>query len=100
VNVGDFYPKNLSRPIQAFAMQRPGTPPATTAVSGPIWERPSIAVLPFAFDHGESDNAYFASALSEGIVHVLSGLDELLVISQGSTLSYSGQQPDVRMIGR
>lgn len=100
VSVGDFYPKNLSRPIQAFVMHRPGMPPAPTATSWRGGERPSIAVLPFAFDHGDSDNSYFAGGLIEGIIHVLSGLDELLVVSQGSTLSYSGPRPDVRVVGR
>jgi adenylate cyclase len=99
VSVGDFYPRNLSRPIQAFVVHRYSTPPVPTAISWDRRERPSIAVLPFAFDAGESDNAYFASGLIEGIIHVLSGLDELLVMSQGSTLNYSGQRYDMRVVG-
>lgn len=99
VSVGDFYPKNLSRPIQAFVMHPLGTRPAPASISSPGQERPSIAVLPFSFD-GDSENAYFAGGVIEGIIHVLSGLDELLVISQGSTVAYAGQRPDVRVVGR
>lgn len=100
VSVGDFYPKNLSRPIQAFVMHRQGVRPAPTAVPWQGRERPSIAVLPFAFDAADNDNAYFAGGVIEGIIHVLSGLDELMVVSQGSTLRYASARPDVRVVGR
>ena len=102
VSVGDFYPKNLSRPIQAFVMHRHGTSPAATASSAHGRERPSIAVLPFSVASAcnDNDSAYLAGGVIEGIIHVLSGLDELLVVSQGSTVAYAGQRPDVRTVGR
>jgi adenylate cyclase len=102
VSVGDFYPKNLSRPIQAFVMHRHGTPPASTTRSARDQGRPSIAVLPFSVSSACNDNesAYLAGGVIEGIIHVLSGLDELLVIAQGSTLAYAVQRPDVRVVGR
>jgi TolB-like protein len=102
VSVGDFYPKNLSRPIQAFVMHRRGMPPAPTTASPHGRERPSIAVLPFsvACNDNDNDSAYLAGGVIEGIIHTLSGLDELLVISQGSTVAYAGQRPDVRVVGR
>jgi adenylate cyclase len=62
-------------------------------------ERPSIAVLPFAHAGGDHDDAYFAEGVIEGIIHVLSGLDELLVISQGSTHAYAGRRPCARWGG-
>lgn len=102
VSVGDFYPKNLSRPIQAFVLHRHGSPPAPAAISQHNRERPSIAVLPFSVVSAcnDNDSAYLAGGVIEGIIHVLSGLDELLVISQGSTVAYAGQRPDVRAVGR
>ena len=101
VSVGDFYPKNLSRPIRAFVMHSHRTQPVRSIVAPESRERPSIAVLPFSFDGGsDSENAYFAAGVIEGIIHVLSGLDELLVISQVSTLAYAGQRPDARAVGR
>ncbi len=62
--------------------------------------RPSIAVLPFREDAAGADNAYFGDGLVDNIIHGLSGLKELVVISRGSTSGYSQGPIDVRTIGR
>jgi len=99
-SIGDFYPKNLSRPIKAFVVHPHGAATAAAITPAHGLERPSIAVLPFAHAGADQDDAYFAEGVIEGIIHVLSGLDELLVISQGSTHAYAGRRPDVRKVGR
>ncbi|GJE13580.1 adenylate/guanylate cyclase domain-containing protein [Methylobacterium longum] len=99
-SVGDFFPKNLSRPIRAFVVHPHNAPAAavTTAASG--MDRPSIAVLPFRHLGADPEDAILAEGAIEGIIHTLAGLDNLLVISQGSTQAYAGQRPDARDVGR
>jgi adenylate cyclase len=99
-SIGDFYPKNLSRPIQAFSVHVHGAPTVSPVNGQQNWERPSIAVLPFQYVGDDPEYAYFAEGLIEGIIHPLSGLDGLLVISQSSTHAYAGKRPDVRHVGR
>ena len=100
-SLGEFYPKNLTRAVHAFAVRAHGMP--TFAPAGPprqSLECPSIAVLPFRSIGGGPDEAHFAEGIIEGIIHLLSGLDGLLVISHGSTHAYAGTQPNVRDVGR
>jgi TolB-like protein/class 3 adenylate cyclase len=105
-DLGELYLRNILRPIHAFslrvvedaAQQQPGRPaPALDRASD---ARPSIAVLPFRKDHTDPDEAYFADGIIEGIVHVLSGLEGLFVISRGSTLGYAGATFNARAVGR
>jgi class 3 adenylate cyclase/tetratricopeptide (TPR) repeat protein len=98
-DIGDFYPKNLSRPIRAFAVRPLGAPGAPAPPRSSQAEHPSIAVLPFRHA-GRGEDAYLAEGLIEGVIHVLSGLDGLLVISHGSTHGYAKRRPDVREVGR
>ncbi|MBX9699001.1 MAG: adenylate/guanylate cyclase domain-containing protein [Acetobacteraceae bacterium] len=99
VDIGELRLKNISRPIRAFSLRaaaRPALPPAQAGSDG----RPSIAIVPFhAASRGRSD-AYFAEGIIEGIIHVLSGLREVFVLSQGSTLAYAGPAVDPRRVGR
>ena len=52
-------------------------------------DRPSIAVLPFRMSASDPRQAYFEDGIIEGIVHVLSGLDGLFVVSRGSALAFA-----------
>jgi len=63
-------------------------------------DRPSIAVLPFRKDAADPQEAYFADGLVEGIVHVLSGLERIVVISRGSALAVAETTVDPREVGR
>jgi TolB-like protein/Tfp pilus assembly protein PilF len=63
-------------------------------------ETPSIAVLPFRGDPDRPDDRYFAEGIIEGIVHVLSGLEGLTVLSLGTSLAQAGHDLDVRAVGR
>lgn len=63
-------------------------------------DRPSIAVLPFRKDGTDPQEAYFADGVVEGIVHVLSGLERILVISRGSALAVAETTVDPREVGR
>jgi len=63
-------------------------------------DRPSIAVLPFRKDGADPQEAYFADGVVEGIVHVLSGLERIVVISRGSALAVAETTVDPREVGR
>ncbi len=72
---------------------------AKVVTPGPT-EMPSIAVLPFRGDPDRPDDRYFAEGIIEGIVHVLSGLEGLTVLSLGTSMAQAGNDADVRKVGR
>jgi TolB-like protein len=60
----------------------------------------SIAVLPFENLSEEKENAFFADGIQDDILTNLSKIGELKVISRTSVMSYRGQTPNVREIGK
>ena len=63
-------------------------------------ERPSIAVLPFRKDYADPQEAYFADGIIEGIVHVISGLERLIVVSRSSALAVAATTVEARAVGQ
>jgi TolB-like protein len=63
-------------------------------------DRPSIAVLPFRKHYTDPQEAYFADGIIEGIVHVLSGLERVLVVSRHSALAVAASTVEARAVGR
>jgi TolB-like protein/DNA-binding SARP family transcriptional activator len=59
----------------------------------------SIAVLPFAAPTGQEDAILLANGLVEGVIHELSGLGDLFVIGRGTSLAYTQQPLDPRVVG-
>jgi TolB-like protein len=87
--------------LQAPVMVQEDQPVSALALLPPVQDDiPSIAVLPFRKFQHDPENAYFADGIVEGIVHVLSGLDRLRVISRGSALALAERTVDPREIGR
>jgi len=87
--------------LQAPVMVEEDQPVSALALLPPVQDDiPSIAVLPFRKFQHDPENAYFADGIVEGIVHVLSGLDRLRVISRGSALALAERTVDPREIGR
>jgi TolB-like protein len=64
--------------------------------------RPAIAVLPFRTEDREAETevASFASGMVEGIIHFLSGLKELFVISYSAVHAVGGTAFDPQAAGR
>ena len=73
---------------------------APALLSSRAEDRPSIAVLPFRKDQPDPQEAYFADGIIEGIVHVLSGLERIVVVSRGSALALAETTVDPREVGR
>jgi adenylate cyclase len=101
IDLGELHLRNLARPVRAFALCGPGSRPRL--IGDPLTgseARPSIAVLPFRKLQSRPDETYFADGIVDEIIHALASLEELFVISRGSTLAYGGGTIDARAIGR
>jgi adenylate cyclase len=92
--------KNMSRPVHAYVVGAGKRPKSTPAIDSFQRRRPSIAVLPFVDQTGETANSYFSDGLVEDIISALSCLPELIVISRTSLLRYRGTVQDPRKIRR
>ena len=107
--------KNIESPIEAFRLRIVGTQPQiedvgiglpggrirhaiSPLITVPHPEMSSIAVLPFRSLSRRHNDIYFADGIVEEIIHALSGIKELFVISRGSTLRYSGINFNVRSV--
>jgi serine/threonine-protein kinase len=79
---------SLAAPFEAPEMyqQRQGTP--------------SIAVLPFADLSQEQHSEYFSDGLAEELIHALSQLKGLRVVSRTSTFEFKGKAQDIRKIAQ
>ena len=96
-DLGDLRLKNLARTVRAFAVQLDEESQAVVPLPVPVG-KPSIAVLPFRSLRQEADDAYFASGIAEDVVGALTGLQDLMVISHGSTRGYVGDTVDPRAV--
>lgn len=99
LSLGGLFLKNLSRPVEAYSVLADQQPADCVQVPQTA-DLPSIAVLPFRQGGASREDSYFAEGIIEGIIHVLAGLPDLFVISQGSTLAYAGPAVDPRQVGR
>lgn len=60
----------------------------------------SIAVLPLVNAGGDPGTEYLAEGIAESLIHNLSQLPNLKVISLNSTLAYKGRAVDAQTVGR
>jgi adenylate cyclase len=100
-NLGELTLKHISRPVQAYSVATRAPPRFALTIALPLPDdRPSIAVLPFRMLGDEGADMWFADALIEGIVHALSGIEDLFVVGYATSLAYAGKTVDVREVGR
>jgi adenylate cyclase len=99
--LGELTLKNISRPVRAFAVETgTGIPSISLLPMALPDDRPSIAVLPFQVRPADAIDAWFAEGIIEGIIHVLSGIEDLFVIGRGTSLAYAGRDIEPRAVGR
>jgi adenylate cyclase len=102
-DLGEVRLKNLSRPVRAFFLRTSGVNgSAELNVFGTPSGRailPSIAILPFSSLTPDSDDSYFAEGFVEDIITSLSNLQDLLVVSRGSTMAFRRRAIDPIEIG-
>src|SRR5262249_11154072 len=68
--------------------------------SVPVFDKPSVAVLPFDNLGGDALWDRFADGLTEDIITDLAHVKTLYVIAGNSTSVYKGKAIDIRQIGR
>ena len=104
--------KNIAEPIHAYriAMPREVVAAGPAPLSGSdkrvesgrsrnaIYDKPSVAVLPFTNMSGDPEQEYFSDGLTEDIITALAAWRAFPVISRNSTFAYKGQSPDVRKV--
>jgi serine/threonine protein kinase/tetratricopeptide (TPR) repeat protein len=60
----------------------------------------SLAVLPFVNTNGNPDEEYLCDGITEGLIHSLSQLPQLRVMSRSAVFRYKGRNPDPQSVGR
>ncbi len=84
--------------LDAWWAGRGAAPPADAAAA--LGAAPSIAVLPFADLSREQDQQYFCEGVAEEIIHALSRLRGLRVVSRTSSFRFRGETAGACQIGR
>jgi TolB-like protein len=99
--------KNIAEPIRAFRIRsdeeraRNGGPSvAGNRMSRPIPEKPSIAVLPFKSQGGDSEQEYFADGITEDLITDLSKISGLIVAARNSSFAFRNKDLDTREIAQ
>jgi len=98
-DLGEQQVKNIAQPIRAYRIGG-ASAAAVTALSLPLPEKPSIAVLPFQNLSADPEQEYFADGMVEEITTALSHYPSLFVIARNSCFTYKGRAIDVKQVGR
>lgn len=102
ISMGFFDLKNVSRPVEIFAIANEGLAvPQQREVSGKKTEpKNKLAVLPFVNLSTDAENEYFSDGITEELINTLSKIDGLQLTCRTSCFSFKGKNLDVREIGR
>ncbi len=95
--------KNIAKPVRVYRAKRAvseSVQPERPVAQQASWEKPGVAVLPFANMSGDPEQEYFADGMAEDIITALSRLHWLVVIARTSSFEFKGQNLDVREIAR
>ena len=84
--------------VSSVASSTVATGGAARQVSNPV-EEGSIAVLPFASLSASAEQAYIGDAMADELIHALSQLQHLRVVSRISSFQFKGKASDAREIG-
>ena len=113
VSVGIYQLKNISRPVEVFALDHPGlarpkpdslkgkTEAKKDTVPRPTRKIPakSVAVLPFVNISNDPEQDYFSTGIAEEILNSLSNLKDLKVAGRTSSPQYNRENIGLREIG-
>ena len=81
ISLGQKSLKNLSSPVEVYALRLPWEQPASAPESAPL-PLNRIAILPFRNMSPDPNDEYFAEGMTEEIVSTVSGISGLSVISR------------------
>jgi TolB-like protein len=100
-DLGEQQVKNIPEAIRVYRVHgKAATTQPVTALSLPLPDKPSIAVLPFQNMSGDPEQEYFVDGMVEEIITALSRIRWLFVIARNSSFTYKGQVVDVKQVGR
>src|SRR5271165_4436575 len=100
-DMGERALKNIARPVRAYrVVTAGGSAVPRTEYGSTLPDKPSIAVLPFAYMSGDPEQEYFVDGMVEEIITALSRIRWLFVIARNSSFTYKGQAVDVKRVGR
>ncbi|MDA9465580.1 adenylate/guanylate cyclase domain-containing protein [Bradyrhizobium sp. CCBAU 53415] len=94
--------KNIREPIRVYQPSIPtGTNPRVSEIQSQhlVFDKPSIAVLPFSNMSSDPEQEYFADGITEDLITELSRFKGLLVIGRNSTFTYKGKPVDLKKVG-
>src|SRR5215210_9469007 len=94
--------KNIARPVRVYRAQLGAAAKSAVpaAITLPLTDKPSIAVLPFQNMSGDPEQEYFVDGMVEEIITALSRIPWLFVVARNSSFSYKAQSVDVKQVGR
>ncbi len=103
-DLGEIELKNVAEPVRAYRIApewaSPGIGSATKPASPPLYDKASIAVLPFKNLGGDTNQEYFADGVSEDIITSLSRNRWLMVIARNSSFAYKGEAVHLNEVGK
>lgn len=101
-SAGIFNLKYVARPVEIYGIDHQGlTLPRIGAAEREISIQPSsVAVMPFLNMGASAEDQFFGEGISEAIIHALSKLDGLSIISRSSSFAFSKQHKDIKDAGR
>jgi TolB-like protein len=110
-SLGEQKLKGFDQPVRAFAVklrsgeELPGPEANTVTYSAnpktlQVYDKPSIAVLPFDNMSGDPEQEYFSDGITEDIITELSRFRSIFVIARNSSFTFKGAAVDVIEVGR
>jgi TolB-like protein/class 3 adenylate cyclase len=113
-DLGERALKNIARPVRVYRLRRPADAPGASAREtapglsrGPapstapsLFDKPSIAVLPFANMSDDPEQEYFVDGIVEDITTGLSRIKWLMVTARNSAFVYKARSVDIKQVGR
>lgn len=101
-DLGEQQVKNISEPIHAYRIAGGAAAGRATPKkpANAIYDKPSVAVLPFTNMGGAPEQDYVSDGLTEDIITALAAWRSFPVISRNSTFAYKGKSPDVRRVAQ
>ena len=92
--------KNIDDPVRAYRVELGGREQPLADPDQALFERPSIALLPFANLNDRDDQDHLADGLSEDLITALTRFRSLQVIARNSCFIYKGRRVPAQQVGR
>ncbi|MFQ5974206.1 MAG: adenylate/guanylate cyclase domain-containing protein [Alphaproteobacteria bacterium] len=103
-DLGAHEAKNIPEPLRVYRVRAREDAPAAVVGAGErspaVWDKPSIAVLPFKNMSADPEQEYFSDGISEDIIIDLSKIAGLFVIARNSTFVYKSKAVSVPQVSR